>query len=299
MNLNLEPIYKSYDSFSINIYKKGHFREIAKEGVKMPLLNHDINLQEKKVVIADVDDTICETCHVISPEMAGQISAMIREGYVFAFISGTKQSYLLEMISSQLKEQHFLLATTGTQCLEAHPEPKLVYNHTLQEEEKKEIMEALEKLTAKFNIQTLTTTEDQIQDRESQITLSAIGRKAPLELKKQHDPDGSKRKVWVEFLKTVLDQHKYEMNIAGTTSIDITRKGMDKEWGIREFARYYGIPLHSIIFFGDKIHPGGNDYPATKIVDCMAVKNPAETLQKLQQLQKINNLNLEDQDLAR
>ena len=80
----------------------------------MPLLNHNIHLQEKNVVIADVDDTICDTCQVISPEMAEQISTMIREGYTFAFISGTKQSYLLEMISSKLKGQHFLLATTGT-----------------------------------------------------------------------------------------------------------------------------------------------------------------------------------------
>ncbi len=71
------------------------------------------------------------------------------------------------------------------------------------------------------------------------------------------------------------------MALGGTTSIDITRKGLDKEWAIREFMRINHFSPEEVVFIGDKLYPGGNDYPASKIVDCIAVKNPQETLQKL------------------
>ena len=127
----------------------------------------------------------------------------------------------------------------------------------------------------------MTSIEDQLQDRDSQITLSALGRHAPLELKRQFDPTGEKRMGWVEFLKKHLDHTKYEMTIGGTTSIDITRKGLDKEWAIREFMKINNFAPEEVLFIGDKLYPGGNDYPASKVVDCIAVKNPEETLQKL------------------
>ncbi len=247
------------------------------------------NISQKKVIMADVDETICETCQVIAPEMVNQISSLIQKGYIFVFISGTERSYLKKMISSQLKEKHFLLPTTGTICLEIDPEKEIkeIYDYKLTSEEKKEILDALEILTSKFDIQTMTTKEDQIQDRNTQITLSSIGRNAPLELKKIYDPDGEKRKEWIKFLKTILDENRYEITYAGTTSVDITRKGLDKAWGIRKFSEQYNIPLDSILFFGDRTEPGGNDYPATTVVDFITVKNPKDTLSKFRELSNI------------
>ncbi len=243
-------------------------------------------ISEKKVIIADVDETVCESCQPLSNEMAAEINRLLKNGYGFAFISGTKKDYLLEMVSSRLNGKHYLLATTGTQCIEVHSKDQHqeLYKHTLTLSEKEEIITALEKMTERFKIESLTTKEDQIQDRETQITLSAIGRSAPKDKKEQYDADGRKRRVWVEYLKTVLSEDKYEMNIAGTTSIDITKKGLDKGWGITQFARERGISLSSILFLGDKTQPGGNDYPATKVVDVVTVKNPDDTLRILKRL---------------
>ncbi|MBI2669518.1 HAD-IIB family hydrolase [Candidatus Woesearchaeota archaeon] len=244
-----------------------------------------INLAEKKVIIADVDETICDSCQQISENMAEQINAMIRKGYQFAFVSGTDFKNLQGMISSRLREEHHLLCATGTCYVKVQGgNSQTMYTHSLSSAEKKEIISAIEKVVRHFNIISLTTKEDQIQDRDSQITLSAIGRHAPSDIKATYDPDGSKRKVWIEFLQPELGTEKYEFKIGGTTSIDITRKGLDKEWAIREFARYNDIPLSNILFFGDKIYPGGNDYPASKIVDCIAVKNPQDTLHQLRKL---------------
>ena len=240
---------------------------------------------KKRVIIADVDGTICESCQKISPEMADQINLMINEGYIFVFISGTSVEYLQKMISSSLTGKHYILGTTGTRCVEVSPEEKKeIYNYSLSEEEKSEIMLAFENLIAKYNVQTMTTKEDQLQDRGSQITLSAIGRNASLELKRLYDPDGTKRREWVVYLKTLLDQNKYEIRYAGTTSVDVTRKGLDKGWGIKKFANHYNINLQEILFFGDKTDPEGNDYPATLVVDYVTVNSPDDTLEELRKL---------------
>ncbi|MEK6969033.1 MAG: HAD-IIB family hydrolase [Nanoarchaeota archaeon] len=254
----------------------------------------EINFKEKKVIIADVDDTICESCQQISTEMAEQISKMIQQGFEFAFISGTKQEDLMKMISSRLKEKHHILATTGTNYAVMEKDfPRNIYNFLFTDEEKKEIINAIENLTREFNIISLTTKEDQIQDRDSQITLSAIGRHAPAELKATFDCDGKKRKIWIAYLEKLLGSTKYDFKIGGTTSIDVTRKGLDKEWGIKKFVEQNNFLLNEVIFFGDKICPGGNDFPATKIVDCIAVRNPNDTLNKLAEIELFNQILLD------
>ena len=195
------------------------------------------------------------------------------------------------MISSRVKGKHHLLATTGTNyAVVEDDKAEVKYALLFSEEEKKEILLAFEKLISHFNINSVTTKEDQLQDRGSQITLSAIGRNAPLELKQKYDPDASKRKTWVEFLTWHLDETKYDINIGGTTSIDVTRGGSDKEQGIRKFAEHNAFPLDSILFIGDKIFPGGNDFPATKIVDCISVKSPYYTLKELRKLEIMNEI---------
>lgn len=246
--------------------------------------NSKISFENKKIIIADVDETICETCQRISYIMARQIDNLTKKGYIFAFISGTKVHDLKKMISSRISEEHHILATTGTNYTRIKKgNSENIYNYSFTEEEKKEIIASFEKLIEQFQIKSMTTKEDQLQDRDSQITLSAIGRHAPLHLKKEYDPNGDRRKQWVEFLKQDLGE-KYSIKIGGTTSVDITKKGLDKAWGIKEFAKHNNIELKDILFIGDKIYPGGNDYAASKIVDCISVRNPKEALQKLRQL---------------
>lgn len=244
-----------------------------------------IDLSSKRIIVADVDQTICEPAQVVERHLAEQITKLTARGYSFAFISGTNLEELQRMISARLEREHHLLASTGaTYAVQRNGTSMVVYNHTLTPEEKQEIVAAFEQLILKYNLQPLTSKEDQLLDRKSQITLSVLGRKAPLEIKKAFDPSGEKRKGWIEFLRQYLPDEKYEIRIGGTTSIDITRKGIDKEWGIREFAKFNGLALSEILFIGDKLYPGGNDYPAARIVDCIAVKNPEETLRKLQEL---------------
>jgi HAD superfamily hydrolase (TIGR01484 family) len=245
----------------------------------------DIKLYNKKIIVMDVDETTCKSCQIISEKMAEKIDYLTSKGYQFAFISGTKVDDLLKMVSSGLQQEHHILATTGTKYVKVNKgRQETIYNHSFSEDDKREIFSAIEQLITKFEIRSMTTKEDQLQDRDSQITLSAIGRHAPSEMKAKYDPNGERRKLWVKHLKETLGAHKYSLKIGGTTSIDVTRNGFDKEWGIREFAKHNNFALSQIVFIGDKIYPGGNDFAASKIVDCIAVKSPEDTLKELRKL---------------
>jgi hypothetical protein len=139
-------------------------------------------------------------------------------------------------------------------------------------------------LINRYDIKPLTTREDQLQDRGSQITLSAVGRHAPDDIKRTLDPDGVKRREWVAYLKTFVGE-KYSIRVGGTTSIDITPSGIDKAYGIRKFLEANRLKPSEALFFGDKLGPGGNDAPALQVVDCVAVKDPAHTLEILSHFQ--------------
>ena len=62
-----------------------------------------------------------------------------------------------------------------------------------------------------------------IEDRGSQITFSALGQQAPLDEKKQWDPDFTKRKR----MKAMLDKliPEFSVRLGGSTSVDVTKHG--------------------------------------------------------------------------
>ena len=133
---------------------------------------------------------------------------------------------------------------------------------------------------------------EQIEDRGSQITFSAFGQKAPLEEKNKWDPDFSKRKKIKAILDTLIPE--FSVRIGGSTSIDSTKPGIDKAYGIRKLRDLLGISLKEMIYIGDALYVGGNDYPAKEAgVDCISVKDPNETKRVIPTI--IEHLALSDQ----
>jgi hydroxymethylpyrimidine pyrophosphatase-like HAD family hydrolase len=115
-----------------------------------------------------------------------------------------------------------------------------------------------------------------IEDRESQITFSALGQRAPLDAKKNWDPDFSKRKKIKALLDPVLPD--FSVRLGGSTSIDVTLPGIDKAYGIRKLRDISGIPIREMLYVGDALFPGGNDAPARETgVVCIQVRDPDET----------------------
>lgn len=61
--------------------------------------------------------------------------------------------------------------------------------------------------------------------------------------------------------------------------MDITRKGVDKAYGIAELATHTGIEIADMLFIGDRLDPGGNDYPVKRLgIDTHAVGDWQDTV---------------------
>lgn len=118
---------------------------------------------------------------------------------------------------------------------------------------------------------------NRIEDRGSQITFSALGQQAPILAKSQWDPDFAKRRIIQADLRERLPG--LSINMGGATSIDVTRAGVDKAYALKKLAAESGIALDAMIFVGDAIFPGGNDYPAKELgLDTVSVCDPEHTL---------------------
>lgn len=89
-------------------------------------------------------------------------------------------------------------------------------------------------------------------------------------------PGSEKRTALQATLRAVLPG--LSINLGGTTSIDVTRAGVDKGYGLKRLSAESGVPLDGMLFIGDAIFPGGNDYPAVEIgLDTVRVRDVAET----------------------
>jgi len=270
----MKTAQQRFKIISIN-HTKVEKEKISNNRIMDPKLNSN-----RKFMVCDVDNTITESCQIVEDRMARQIDAL-HESNLFAFISGTNMENLFKMISSRLKTPHYLLSNTGTRCYYIqNRETHQIYADEFLPNQKKEIISALENLIKIEGLVPLAS--DNIQDRGSQITLSILGRSAPKESKDNYDSTMEKRKRFAEYLSKIIPD--YDIHIGGTTSLDITRKGIDKRYGLKRFVANYGLSLKNITFFGDKLMEGGNDYPVKGLVKCVSVKNPSETYEKFKEI---------------
>lgn len=237
----------------------------------------------KNIIICDMDNTLCDSCQDISQTMKKEIERLVNRGHIFVILGGSKPEHLYQQVCRHINVPVYVLGNSGTIICEWDgKDMKEVFTDSFSEDNRKKIIKKLENLTEKFNLIPLTSKEDQIQDRITQITLSILGRNAPSAEKEYYDPDKSKRKIFVNNLKTSLPE--FEINIGGNTSIDITKKGRNKGGGILNFCKLFDYNTDNCIFLGDGIFPGGNDYSVIGVVDYIKVNNPDDTLREFRRL---------------
>ena len=116
-----------------------------------------------------------------------------------------------------------------------------------------------------------------LENRGSQITFSALGQEAPLDAKKAWDPTGEKKGRLRDAVAARLPE--LEVRSGGSTSVDITPKGVDKAYGMTHLAEQTGIPLNDMLFVGDRLDAEGNDHPVKALgVPCRAVTGWEDTV---------------------
>jgi phosphomannomutase len=234
----------------------------------------------KRLIVFDLDGTLAQSKAALDDEMAtlfGRLLGVIK----VAIISGGDfpqfQKQVIDRLPSSSDVGNLsILPTSGTKFFEYDGQWRKLYSDDLSDDQKKKIEDALESAVAQTGFQPKETWGERIEDRGTQITYSALGQEAPLEAKEKWDPDFAKRKAIQAILDKTLPD--FSVRLGGTTSIDVTRPGVDKAYGIRKLRDVLGIPISEMLFIGDAIFPGGNDYPALQAgTDTIEVRDPDET----------------------
>ncbi len=237
-----------------------------------------------KCVVFDLDGTLVESKQPLLSDMGDRLRGLLRR-YDVAVISGAAwpqfQSQLLAQLSCTPDEaaRLYLFPTSATSFyMPLDGVWQAVYTEQLPPDDRTKIFAAFNQALHDTNFeQPRKTWGPQLEDCGTQVTFSALGQLVPVPVKKTWDPTFAKRLGVMERLIQLLPE--FEVRTGGSTSIDVTKKGIDKKYGIEQIERQLGIPIAEMVFVGNALFPGGNDYPvkATGIAT-VSVTGPAEAM---------------------
>ena len=234
----------------------------------------------KRLIVFDLDGTLAESKSSLDPEMSTLLQNLLGIIKVAVISGGDWPQFEKQLLSNLPHDEHLvnlsLLPACGTKFFQYTGVWTKIYSEDFTADEKEKIIGSLKKALAATDFKIEKVWGEVIEDRGSQITFSALGQQAPIEAKKEWDPDFVKRQK----LKALLDNliPEFSVRLGGTTSVDITKSGIDKAYGIRKLRDTLGISIDEMIFIGDAIFPGGNDYPAKEAgVVSIQVRDPNES----------------------
>jgi HAD superfamily hydrolase (TIGR01484 family) len=234
----------------------------------------------KKLIVFDLDGTLAESKSPLDAEMSRLLRDLLSIVKV-AVISGGDWPQFQKQVLSYLPHDESLvnlslLPTCGTKFFRYLRSWTKLYSEDFTAAEKEKIVSSLKTAVGQAGFQAKKVWGEAIEDRGSQITFSALGQQAPLEEKTKWDSDFAKRKKIKAILDTLIPE--FSVRMGGATSIDVTKPGIDKAYGIRKLRDVLGISLKEMIFIGDALFAGGNDFPAEQAgVVSIPVQGPHET----------------------
>jgi phosphomannomutase len=233
----------------------------------------------KKLIVFDLDGTLAESKSALDTEMAGLLAGLMTVAKVAVISGGDWPQFDKQLVSNlpkgQRMENLLLLPTCGTKFFQFDGGWKKLYSEDFSSVEKEKIIASMNRALETAGFKPEKTWGEIVEDRGSQITFSALGQQAPLVEKEKWDPDFGKRTKITAILDTLIPE--FSVRMGGTTSIDITKPGIDKAYGIGKLRDVLGISIDEMIFIGDAIFPGGNDYPPKEMgVDSICVRDVHE-----------------------
>jgi HAD superfamily hydrolase (TIGR01484 family) len=232
----------------------------------------------KKLIAFDLDGTLAESKSPITDRMS-DLLAKLFDKYHVCVISGGKFGQFEKQLLNNLKvdpiklERLHLMPTCGTQYYIfdlIKNAWEQVYAENFTESDKKKIITALNKGFDDLSYRAKKRWGEQIEDRGSQVTFSVYGQdivdalgKEGVRKKEAWDPDDKKKKKLRDYIADL---------------IDVTKPGIDKAYGMHKLMEILGISKEDILFVGDRLSEGGNDYPVkTMGIDSMEISHADET----------------------
>lgn len=243
-----------------------------------------------RLVAFDLDDTLAPSKSAIDARI-GDLLVALAERVEVAIISGGQLAQFTTQVVDRLPASAgsilphvHLLPTCGTQYYRLGTDGvETVYARTLSDDQKQRALTAVEEEARRLGLWEAQTWGDILEDRGSQITFSALGQTAPVDAKSAWDPTGAKKAALRDAVAARVPD--LEVRSGGSTSVDITERGIDKAYGMRELSAHTGIALDDMLFVGDRLDEHGNDYPVLAMgVACQAVEGWQDTAAFLERL---------------
>jgi HAD superfamily hydrolase (TIGR01484 family) len=248
----------------------------------------------KKVIAFDLDGTLAESKSALPDRMSTLISELLQH-YQVCVISGGKFGQFEKQLLDNLKADASLLGklhlmpTCGTRYFTydtANDSWRMNYAEDFTDEEKQQIISALEEGIDELGLREPEPWGDLIEDRGSQITFSALGQEAPVDAKESWDADNKKKFALRDTVAAKIPA--FEVRAGGSTSIDITKLGIDKAYGMSKIMELVGVTKEDILFIGDRLEEGGNDYPVKAMgIDSIPVRKWEDTALVIETLNKV------------
>jgi phosphomannomutase len=233
----------------------------------------------KKLVIFDLDGTLAQSKSSLDAAMAGLLGRLLGIVEVAIISRGAWAQFEKQVLAFLPRDQRLrslLLPTCGAKFYRFDRAWKKLYSEDFSAAEKQTIIGALNRAVDQAGFRAEKHWGNPIEDRDSQMTSSALGQQAPLPDKQKWDPDFAKRKTIEGILAPMIPG--FSIRFGDATSIDVTRPGIDKAYGVKKLRETLDIAIGDMIFVGDAIFPGGNDYPAKQAgVESIRVRDPDET----------------------
>jgi phosphomannomutase len=216
-----------------------------------------------RLVAFDLDGTLAESKQRVSAEM-GELLGQLLHKMPVAIMSGAgwpqfEKQFFPSLPADAKLENLYIFPDNAAQCFVYRGEWKPQYDHAFTPTEREHILSALDealKETGLYEVPVRVWGE-RIEDRGAEIVFSGLGQEAPPDEKRKWDPDGTKKRALRDALQKRLPEFSEGAN--GSTSVDITRKGMTKAYGVQRLSELTNISIGEMLYVGDALEEGGND----------------------------------------
>ncbi len=236
-----------------------------------------------RAALFDLDDTLAETFEVPSKEMLQAILHLL-DLMPIAIITGRdfpwmESSFLPEMVSSPHIDRFYVLPEGAAQCRQWDGKQwKELYGWALGDDERVRIKAAIAQSVEETGVlRDFPVFGERYVDKKAMIAFAALGLEVPRDLKYSWDPGNVRRALLRDAIAAKLPE--YDVLMGGATSTDVTKKGVNKSHGVRWLSQQLQIPAADMLYVGDALYPGGNDYVVVETgIRTRPTTGPKETL---------------------
>ena len=246
-------------------------------------------MQCPKAALFDLDDTLAPSFEALSPKMVEKVRQVL-DLMPTAIITGRdfkwmSQDFLPLFAGVPHADRFYLFPEGSAQCFQW--DGKLwneIYGETITDEERAKITQTIKDAVRDTGVlEGMSVFGEQFVQKKAMVAFAALGVKVPTDLKYSWDPGNIRRKTLRDAIAKALPE--YDVLMGGATSTDVTKSGINKAYGVRWFAERLNIPTSEMLYVGDALEEGGNDFVVIETgVQTRPTSGPEQTLKIIDEI---------------